>query len=183
MTVRYTKGEAMPLETRVTAQKPTPKTLPTNAAASLKLSSQLCFVTYSAAQAFTRVYRQLLDPLGLTYPQYLVLLVLWEQDGLTVKELGQKLFLDSGTLTPLLKRLQAAGTVDRTRDAEDERQVRITLTQQGRELQEPVKHAWDQVVCSVGLAPEEFEVLKAQITCLRDTLHAAADRETIKTAA
>jgi DNA-binding MarR family transcriptional regulator len=140
----------------------------------LKLSSQLCFVIYSAAQAFTRVYRQLLDPLGLTYPQYLVLLVLWEQDGLTVKELGQKLFLDSGTLTPLLKRLQAAGIVDRTRDAEDERQVRITLTQQGRDLQEPVKQAWDQVVCSVGLPPDEFEVLKAQTTRLRDTLHANA---------
>jgi DNA-binding MarR family transcriptional regulator len=167
----------------VTTQKPTPETPPPASAASLKLSDQLCFVTYSAAQAFTRVYRQLLDPLGLTYPQYLVLLVLWEQDGLTVKELGQKLFLDSGTLTPLLKRLQAAGTVDRTRDAEDERQVRITLTQQGRDLQEPVKQAWDQVVCSVGLPPDEFEAVKAQITRLRDTLHATADQEVSKTAA
>ena len=165
------------------AKKPTPQLPTPRNDEGLTLSNQLCFATYAAAHAFNRVYKPLLDPLGLTYPQYLVLLVLWEQDGLTVKELGQKLFLDSGTLTPLLKRLQAAGTVDRTRDAEDERQVRITLTQQGRDLQEPVKHAWDQVVCSLGLAPEQFEVLKAQITCLRDTLHAAADRETIKTAA
>ncbi len=158
----------------MTAQTTRPETLPTNAAASLKLSSQLCFVTYSAAQAFTRVYRQLLDPLGLTYPQYLVLLVLWEQDGLTVKEIGQRLFLDSGTLTPLLKRLQAASIVERTRDTDDERLVRITLTRKGRDLQGPVKQAWDEVVCSVGLAPDEFEVLKAQITRLRDTLHASA---------
>ena len=158
----------------MTAQKPTPETPPPASAASLKLSDQLCFVTYSAAQAFTRVYRQLLDPLGLTYPQYLVLLVLWEQDSLTVKELGPKLFLDSGTLTPLLKRLQAAGIVERTRDTDDERLVRITPTRKGRDLQEPVKQAWDEVVCSVGLAPDEFEVLKAQITRLRDTLHANA---------
>ena len=77
----------------------------------LKLSDQLCFVTYSAAQAFNRVYKPLLDPLGLTYPQYLVLLVLWEGDNIPVKDIGQRLFLDSGTLTPLLKRLQAAGIV------------------------------------------------------------------------
>ncbi len=100
------------------AQKRVPETLSASDAASLKLSSQLCFAAYSAAQAFTRVYRQRLDHLGLTYPQYLVLLVLWEQEGLTVNEIGQQLFLDSGTLTPLLKRLQAAGTVERTRDAD-----------------------------------------------------------------
>ncbi len=151
-----------------------PKSAP--ATDTLKLSDQLCFVTYSAAHAFNRVYKPLLDPLGLTYPQYLVLLVLWEGDNITVKEIGQRLFLDSGTLTPLLKRLQAAGIVERTRDTEDERQVRITLTQKGRDLQGPVKQAWDQVVCSVGLAPDEFEVLKAQLTGLRDTLHARAGR-------
>ena len=134
----------------MTAQTSTPETLPTVATDILKLSDQLCFATYSAAQAFNRIYKSLLDPLGLTYPQYLVLLVLGESDNITVKEIGQRLFLDSGTLTPLLKRLQAAGIVERTRDAEDERQVRITLTQKGRDLQEPVKQAWDQVVCSVG---------------------------------
>jgi DNA-binding MarR family transcriptional regulator len=148
-----------------------------------RLSDQLCFVTYSAAQAFNRVYKPLLDPLGLTYPQYLVLLVLWEGDNITVKEIGQKLFLDSGTLTPLLKRLQAAGIVERTRDAEDERQVRITLTQKGRDLRGPVKKAWDQVVCAVGLQPNEFDVIKAQITRLRDTLHASAEQRASETAA
>ena len=155
------------------ARKPKPKPTTSNATP-LRLSDQLCFVTYSAAQAFNRVYKPLLDPLGLTYPQYLVLLVLWEQDDIPVKEIGRRLFLDSGTLTPLLKRLQAAGIVERTRDAEDERQVRITLTLKGRKLQEPVRRAWDEVVCAVGLPPDDFEVLKAQITRLRDTLHANA---------
>jgi hypothetical protein len=92
----------------------------------LKLSRQLCFAVYSAAHAFNRVYKPILEPLGLTYPQYLVMLVLWEQDGLTVKEIGQQLHLDSGTLTPVLKRLQALGYVQRSRDLPDERQVRVT---------------------------------------------------------
>ncbi len=159
----------------MTAQKPTPE-IPMPHAESPKLSDQLCFATYSAAHAFTRAYKPLLDPLGLTYPQYLVLLVLWEGDNVTVKEIGQELFLDSGTLTPLLKRPQTAGLVVRTRDPADERQVRVTLTQKGRDLQEPVKQAWDVVVCSVGLTPDELEVLKAQITQLRDTLHAGAEK-------
>ncbi len=158
-----------------------PKSAP--ATDTLKLSDQLCFVTYSAAHAFNRVYKPLLDPLGLTYPQYLVLLVLWEGDNITVKEIGQRLFLDSGTLTPLLKRLEAAGIVERTRDVQDERQVRITLTQKGRDLQAPVPEAWDQVVCAVGMAPEEFDVLKAQITRLRDTLHDSADQRARKVSA
>ena len=159
----------------MTAQQPTSETLLTPNAASLKLSSQLCFVTYSAAQAFTRVYRQLLDPLGLTYPQYLVLLVLWEQDGLTVTEVGQKLFLDSGTLTPLLKRLQAAGIVERTRDPDDERQVRITLTAKGRALKGPVAAARSEVTCATGLALGEADTLKDQINRLRECLSAASD--------
>ena len=141
----------------------------------LKLSDQLCFATYAAAHAFTRVYKPLLDPLGLTYPQYLVMLVLWEQENLTVKEIGERLYLDSGTLTPLLKRLQSAGLVERTRDAKDERQVRITLTAKGRELHGPVKQAWDQVVCAVGLPQTELEALKAQIHNLRKTLDASVD--------
>src|SRR5258707_15515449 len=89
-----------------------------------RLDNQICFAVYSTAHALNRVYKPLLDPLGLTYPQYLVMLVLWEVDGLTVKQIGQRLRLDSGTLTPLLKRLQAAGLVRRERDASDERQVR-----------------------------------------------------------
>src|ERR1700754_1768640 len=98
----------------------------------LLLGNQLCFAVYSTAHAFHRFYKPLLDRLGLTYPQYLVMLVLWEQDGISVKEIGERLFLDSGTLTPLLKRLEAAGFVKRSRSSEDERQVLIALTAQGQ---------------------------------------------------
>ena len=100
------------------------------------LGNQLCFAIYSAAHAFNRVYKPLLDRLGLTYPQYLVMLVLWERDGVPVKDIGERLFLDSGTLTPLLKRLEAADLIKRTRSAEDERQVLISLTSQGQALRE-----------------------------------------------
>src|ERR1700742_4704581 len=99
--------------------------------ASLLLSNQICFAVYSTAHAFNRVYKPLLDRLKLTYPQYLVMLVLWERDGLSVKEIGERLFLDSGTLTPLLKRMEAAELLKRSRSTEDERQVLIALTQKG----------------------------------------------------
>src|SRR5215467_14486943 len=105
----------------------------------LLLGNQLCFAVYSTAHAFNRFYKPLLDRLGLTYPQYLVMLVLWEQDGMSVKEIGERLFLDSGTLTPLLKRLEKAQLIRRTRSSEDERQVLIALTPQGRALQERAK--------------------------------------------
>src|SRR3569832_2323767 len=98
----------------------------------LRLDNQICFAVYSATHAFNRVYKPLLDRLGLTYPQYLVLLVLWERDGIAVKEIGERLHLDSGTLTPLLKRLEQAGLIKRTRSSEDERQVLIDLTAQGQ---------------------------------------------------
>src|SRR4030088_467165 len=98
----------------------------------LLLGNQLCFAIYSTAHAFNRVYKPLLDRLGLTYPQYLVMLVLWERDGLSVKDIGERLFLDSGTLTPLLKRLEAAELVKRTRSTEDERQVLIAPTPQSQ---------------------------------------------------
>lgn len=104
-------------------------------AATVTLDKQLCFALYSASHAFTRAYRALLEPLGLTYPQYLVLLVLWERDGMRVKEIGSQLFLDSGTLTPLLKRLEGLGYVRRMRDAGDERQVTIMLTPAGQALE------------------------------------------------
>ena len=100
----------------------------------LRLDNQLCFSLYSASLAMTKLYKPLLDELGLTYPQYLVLLVLWERDGLTVSAIGERLSLDSGTLTPLLKRLESAGHVARIRDVEDERRVHITLTLAGRRL-------------------------------------------------
>ena len=99
-----------------------------------RLDHQLCFALYAASLAMTKAYRPLLAPLGLTYPQYLVMLVLWEGDGLTVKQAGERLGLDSGTLTPLLKRLEAAGLLQRLRDAADERRVRLQLTAAGRAL-------------------------------------------------
>lgn len=100
----------------------------------LLLDNQLCFALYSASLAMTKLYKPLLDELGVTYPQYLVMLVLWEGDGLMVSELGQRLFLDSGTLTPLLKRLESAGLVSRLRAVEDERRVHVHLTAAGRKL-------------------------------------------------
>src|SRR5437870_5966914 len=105
----------------------------------LRLDNQLCFAVYSTAHAFNRFYKPLLDRLGLTYPQYLVMLVLWEEDGMSVKAIGERLFLDSGTLTPLLKRLEAAGLVKRTRSSEDERQVIVALTAQGEALKEKAR--------------------------------------------
>src|ERR1700736_6206207 len=102
----------------------------------LLLGNQLCFAIYSTAHAFNRVYKPLLDRLGLTYPQYLVMLVLWERDDVPLRDIGEKLFLDSGTLTPLLKRLEASSLIKRTRSTEDERQVLIALTPRGRALKE-----------------------------------------------
>src|SRR5579864_3501147 len=107
--------------------------------APLLLGNQICFAVYSATHAFNRVYKPLLDRLGLTYPQYLVMLVLWERDGVPVKDIGQRLYLDSGTLTPLLKRLEQAGLVKRTRSVEDERQVLVALTAHGQTLKEKAR--------------------------------------------
>ena len=116
----------------------------------LRLDNQLCFAVYSTAHAFNRVYKPLLDKLGLTYPQYLVMLVLWERDGVPVKDIGERLLLDSGTLTPLLKRLEAAELVRRTRSTEDERQVLIALTPKGEALREKAR-AVPQSIRSVSL--------------------------------
>src|ERR1700749_3744246 len=120
----------------------------------LKLDNQICFAIYSAAHAFNRVYKPLLDQLGLTYPQYLVMLVLWERDDVPLKNIGERLFLDSGTLTPLLKRLEAAQLIKRTRSTEDERQVLIALTPRGQALKEKAKSVPMSILaasaCSVG---------------------------------
>jgi MarR family transcriptional regulator, organic hydroperoxide resistance regulator len=142
----------------------------------LQLSNQLCFATYSAAHAFNKVYKPLLERLGLTYPQFLVLLVLWDRDRLTVTEIGRHLFLDSGTLTPLLKRLEAAGLLRRTRDPADERQVRVSLTAKGRDLKARAADARHEVACATGLPPAEIDALKEQIERLREALHAHADQ-------
>ena len=140
----------------------------------LALSNQLCFAFYSVSHAFSRAYRQFLDPLGLTYPQYVVLLVLWEQDGLTVKEIGDRLFLDSGTLTPLLKRLESAGHIRRARDKQDERQVRISLTESGRALREKAEDIPKEVGCVLGLPVDELRSLTEQVAKLRGRLHDSA---------
>jgi DNA-binding MarR family transcriptional regulator len=140
----------------------------------LALSNQLCFAFYSVSHAFSRAYRQFLDPLGLTYPQYVVLLVLWEQDNLTVKSIGEQLFLDSGTLTPLLKRLESAGLIRRKRDREDERQVRILLTDAGRALREKAEDIPKNVGCVLGLSFDEVRDLTQQVAKLRGRLHDSA---------
>jgi DNA-binding MarR family transcriptional regulator len=140
----------------------------------LALSNQLCFAFYSVSHAFSRAYRQFLDPLGLTYPQYVVLLVLWEQDNLTVKSIGEQLFLDSGTLTPLLKRLESAGLIRRKRDREDERQVRILLTDAGRALREKAEDIPKNVGCVLGLSFDEVRDLTEQVAKLRGRLHDSA---------
>lgn len=139
------------------------KPLQNDQSAIQKLSSHFCFVTYAMAHAFNRVYKPLLDPLGLTYPQYLMLLVLREKDNMTVKEVGQPLSLDSGTLTPLLMRLESAGIVRRTRDPHDERQVRVSLTKQGHDLKTPAMKLWNELLCATGLAADDLSALKDQL--------------------
>ena len=140
----------------------------------LKLDSMLCFAVYAAGHAFTRFYKPRLDALGLTYPQYLVFLVLWEEDGLTVKALGDKLFLDSGTITPLIKRLEARALVRRQRDEEDERQVRIFLTTAGRELREKALAVPLAVGEALGGKPEEGAQMREALHQLRERLDAAS---------
>lgn len=140
----------------------------------LLLNNQLCFALYSASLAMTKRYKPLLAQLGLTYPQYLAMLVMWEQDGITVSELGERLFLDSGTLTPLLKRLEAANLLLRGRDAQDERRVRLKLTAQGRALRDAAQTVPGCVLHSMQCALPELVALTAQLQRLRDQLGAAA---------
>ena len=139
----------------------------------LRLDNQICFAVYSAAHAFNRVYKPLLDRLGLTYPQYLVMLSLWERDGVPVKDIGERLFLDSGTLTPLLKRLETAGLVKRTRSTEDERQVLIALTPQGQALREKARTVPQSILDASDCSVAELVALKSEIVSLRDRLNAA----------
>lgn len=136
----------------------------------LALENQFCFALYSASLAMTKTYKPFLDKLGLTYPQYLVMLVLWQQDNVLVKSIGEKLFLDSGTLTPLLKRLEASSLIERTRDEADERQVRITLTREGRALKKKAQCIPHQVLCASGQQHEELAKLREQLTTVRNDL-------------
>lgn len=144
-----------------------------SADSTLKLDHQLCFALYAASNAMTRLYRDRLEPLGLTYPQYLVMLVLWEQDGLTVKNLGERLHLDSGTLTPMLKRMEQSGFLTRQRAAGDERQVEVTLTAAGRDLKAAVAEMHAGLACLLPLDMADLGRLRTELRGLADGLIAA----------
>jgi DNA-binding MarR family transcriptional regulator len=136
----------------------------------LKLDNQLCFALYAAARAMTNSYRDLLATLGLTYPQYLVMLVLWEHGTRTVKDLGQMLYLDSGTLSPLLKRLETAGLVVRKRSNQDERSVEVHLTEVGLALKKQASPVAREFICRTALETEAFTHLRKQLHQLTATL-------------
>lgn len=136
------------------------------------VESQLCFAVYAAAHAFTAAYKPLLEPIGLTYPQYLVLLVLWERDGVGVKDIAGRLQLDSGTLTPLLKRLEQAGYVRRTRAPDDERHLRVDLTEAGRALRGRAGHVREGIVCALGGADAPLEALRQELNRIVPLLRA-----------
>lgn len=140
----------------------------------LKLDNQLCFAVYSASLAMTRLYKPLLDKLNLTYPQYLVMLALWERDGQMVSELGTLLSLDSGTLTPLLKRLEANGLVSRLRDVADERRVHVTLTAAGRRLKARAAQVPGCLLAASQCSISELVNLTRELQMLRDRIKAAA---------
>ncbi|MFC3674590.1 MarR family winged helix-turn-helix transcriptional regulator [Ferrovibrio xuzhouensis] len=150
----------------------TPPAKHSSADSMLQLDNQLCFAIYSAGLAFNRLYKPLLDAMGLTYPQYLVMLALWEQDGQTVGELGERLFLESSTLTPLLKRLETAGYVTRRRNPDDERQVRIALTKAGAALKQRAAICPSTVLEASGRSLEELMRLKDAASGLRDAFNA-----------
>lgn len=143
----------------------------------LKLDNQLCFALYSATHAITRAYRSALEGKGLTYPQYLVLLVLWESGGLTVKHIAERLDLDSASLTPILKRLESAGLLTRARNQDDERIVDIGLTERGYALQDEVAAIQKRVACQTGLSPEEFDQLKSSLHKLVALIRARQEPE------
>ena len=153
------------MPSRALASKPNPAQL---------LDNQLCFALYSASLAMTKLYKPMLDSLGLTYPQYLVMLVLWEGDGPSVSSLGERLNLDSGTLTPLLKRMETAGWLVRQRSSEDERRVHVWLSPTGKQLQAQASFIPGCVVTQSGLSLGELVALNQQIKTLRDAMHAPA---------
>ena len=141
---------------------------PKSPAGERRLGDFLCFAIYSANLAFGRAYRKGLEGLGLTYPQWIAIVALWEQDGQTVSELGEKMFLESNTLTPVLKKLETMGYLRRQRNPTDERQVRISLTEAGRLLREKGMHM--NLVAATGLKPDEFARLQETVVTVRDNL-------------
>jgi DNA-binding MarR family transcriptional regulator len=140
----------------------------------LRLDQQLCFALYASSLAMTKQYKPLLAPLGLTYPQYLVMLVLWEADDISVSTLGQRLSLDSGTLTPLLKRLEAAGLLSRRRASDDERRVDIFLTSTGQALKAQAHHIPPHLACASACSLEDLSLLTQRLHELRKQLSSAA---------
>ncbi len=141
----------------------------------LMLGEQLCFALYSTSLAMTKIYRKLLKQWDLTYPQYLVLMVLWEQDGLTVSQIGEPLFLDSATLTPLLKRMEAMALILRQRDPEDERQVRVFLTAKAKDLREQALAIPQTLACASACDLQQLLSLRQQLLDLRQQLHQFAE--------
>jgi MarR family transcriptional regulator, organic hydroperoxide resistance regulator len=135
-------------------------------APSVALDDRLCFALYAASRAVTARYRPMLEEIGLTYPQYLVMMLLWETDHQTVGQLGSRLALDSGTLSPLLKRLTAAGLVTRHRRVEDERSVSIALTAEGKALEDKAYRISEEMIGAIGFAPSEFDELKDRLRLL-----------------
>ncbi|MEK1900212.1 MarR family winged helix-turn-helix transcriptional regulator [Rhizobium sp. 1399] len=138
-----------------------------------RLEKQLCFAVYATAHAFTRAYKPILDKVGLTYPQYLVMLVLWEKAELPVKTIGEQLDLDSGTLSPLLKRLEQNGLIKRTRDSRDERQVIVSLTPKGQAMRGEVNTIMSSIGEAIGCTLEEMAVMRDMLTRLRGNLNAS----------
>jgi MarR family transcriptional regulator, organic hydroperoxide resistance regulator len=142
----------------------------------LKLENQLCFSVYACSREITKMYRPYLDQLGLTYPQYLVLLVLWEHHETTVKALGAELYLDSGTLTPLLKRMEEAGLLKRERSKEDERRVMVHLTTKGEELRDKASIIPDAMAANSGLSKEEFKKALTGFQQMLDHIHSVNEK-------
>ena len=142
----------------------------TNLESLLRLDQQICFALYGAAHAFTRAYKPLLDPIGLTYPQYLVMMALWEKETSTVKALGEMLGLDSGTLSPLLKRLEHAGLITRKRGTVDERQVLVALTPKGADLKKEGVKIMAAIGGATGCGLEELAQLRDQVNALKEGL-------------
>ncbi|MDH4871204.1 MarR family transcriptional regulator [Pseudomonas sp. BN515] len=139
----------------------------------LLLDNQLCFALYSTSLMMTKVYKPLLQELGLTYPQYLAMMVLWEGDGITVGEISNRMLTDPGSLTPLLKRLEAEGLITRTRSSKDERVVELRLTQAGRELQEKAKRVPACILAATERTVEQLGDLKEELVSLRSSLEKA----------
>lgn len=145
--------------------------MPDDAIGPVPLDDHLCYAIYSAGIAIQRVYKPLLDGLGLTYPQYLVLNVLWREDGQTVGGIAEKLALESSTLTPLLKRLEAAGLVRRTRNPENERQVVVALTEAGRALRSRAGCVGESLLAASGQSPAQLGALNREVRALRDAIY------------